>query len=465
MTNEPLVAGRWTAPGVRRQTTVIATLVIAATLLLGGAAMVAALAQELTSEAQSDQTERAGEAADLVRLQGPQALADHPVAGHLIAGGLLQVVDSTGQLAWTSNPRRAQPASDLLLAPGQTDSQTIMTLFGGEDDRTIAAQGVSYAGQEYTVLAVGSLRAVEVAVRRDALSILIGAPLLAVLGGFAAWVGVGRTLRPVEEIRTSVEAISGHQLDARVPEPPGDDEIARLARTMNSMLDRLDHAQQSQRRFVADASHELRSPIATLSGGLEILADQPAELPELLPVLSAETRRLAELAEGLLLLAKADAGRARSHQRDVDLDEIVAAEARRLRAEPGLEVLVRTVPARVSGDQAALARLVRNLADNARSACQGRIGLELTVAGATAIIRVDDDGLGIAPEDRQVIFDRFVRLDESRSRRPGGAGLGLAIVQATAQAQGGSVSVGESAWGGARFEVRLPMGATTGELS
>ena len=126
---------------------------------------------------------------------------------------------------------------------------------------------------------------------------------------------------------------------------------------------------------------------------------------------------------------------------------------------------MRTVPARVSGDQAALARLVRNLADNARSACQGRIGLELTVAGATAIIRVDDDGPGIAPEDRQVIFDRFVRLDESRSRRPGGAGLGLAIVQATAQAQGGSVSVGESAWGGARFEVRLPTGATAGALS
>lgn len=442
--------------GARVQAALVAVLVIATALLLGGGLMLLVLARAMTGDAATVQSDRAAQAADLVGAGGPEALASGQGA-HLRAGGLLQVVDDRGRLVWSSDPRSVAPAAGLQLAPGESATRTVLSIFGDEDDHTTTGFGVDHGGARYTVLASGSLRHVQHALRVDAASLAVLVPAIALLGGFAAWVLVGRTLRPVEEIRATVETITASSLSQRVPQPPGNDEIARLARTMNAMLDRVDASQMAQQRFVADASHELRSPIAALAAGLEVVSSEPGALPEIAPLLDAETRRLAELSEGLLLLARGDAGQLRRHDEEVDLDDLAEAEVRRLRQDPGVVVEAHLVPARLVGDRDALARVLRNLVDNARSACAGRVGLTMRRQPDEVLLLVDDDGPGIPATERSRVFDRFVRLDEARSRRPGGTGLGLAIVRAAVQAHGGSIRVTESDWGGARFEVRLPL--------
>lgn len=320
----------------------------------------------------------------------------------------------------------------------------------------VVARGVSTEDRPYVVLTVGSLRSVERALRQDAVSLLVEVPLLAMLGGWAVWLLVGRTLRPVEEIRTAVEEISVVDLHRRVPVPPGQDEVSRLATTMNAMLTRIEQAQTGQARFVADASHELRSPVAALGAGLELLEHRPEQLPDVLPLLRSETQHLAGLTEGLLLLARADAGTLRSRRVDVDMDDIVGAEVVRLRTSGRGQVEAHLTAGRVLGDPDELRRAVRNLVDNASGFARERLGLSVVREGDEVVVRVDDDGPGIPVEERSRVFDRFVRLDPARGRRHGGAGLGLPIVRGIISAHGGTVTAGESPWGGSRLEVRLP---------
>jgi signal transduction histidine kinase len=259
-------------------------------------------------------------------------------------------------------------------------------------------------------------------------------------------------------MRAEVDAISSTRLDRRVPRPATRDEIGRLADTMNRMLDRLERAHGRQRRFIADASHELRSPIAAVRQQAEVALAHPdrASTGDLAAAVHAESLRMQSLVDDLLLLARADEQALSLRRRPVDLDDLVFTEARRLR-DAGMPVDVRGVSAaRVDGDPTTLSRVLHNLGDNAARHARQRIAFVLSEEDGHAELHVDDDGPGVPETDRRRVFERFVRLDESRVHT-GGSGLGLSIVAELVAAHGGTVAIAGGPLGGARVTVRLPL--------
>jgi signal transduction histidine kinase len=290
-------------------------------------------------------------------------------------------------------------------------------------------------------------------------ALLIGVPSLLMVVGAVTWWIVGRALRPVEGMRAEVDLISSRELHRRVPVPRGKDEVARLAAMMNRMLDRLERGQERQRRFVSDASHELRSPVASIRQHAEVAGAHPdgTSVEELAAVVLEEDARLQRLVEDLLLLARLDEGAGSGSADEVDLDDVLFEEAARMRGRSKVEVDTRNVSAgRVLGNRTQLERLVRNLADNAVRHARAATALSLSQRDGHVYLTVEDDGPGILPEERERVFERFVRLDGARGRGTGGTGLGLSIVREVAAAHGGEVTIGESHLGGLRVEVRLP---------
>jgi signal transduction histidine kinase len=268
-----------------------------------------------------------------------------------------------------------------------------------------------------------------------------------------------RALAPVERIRREVEQITGDRLDRRVPEPRARDEIHRLALTMNQMLGRLQDSRHRQQQFVADASHELRSPLASIRQGAEVARAHPGALPEgeLADAVLEESGRMQRLVEQLLLLTRADEGAVVRTLQDVDLDDLALTEARRVRRK-GLDVDTTGVSAgRVRGDTTSLAQVVRNLVDNAARHADRSVTVTVREVADAVELSVEDDGPGIPEDQRERVFERFVRLDEARARDAGGSGLGLAIVKEIVTAHGGTVAVSSARLGGASFVVRLPV--------
>jgi signal transduction histidine kinase len=271
---------------------------------------------------------------------------------------------------------------------------------------------------------------------------------------------VGRALRPVEDIRARVETISARRLDARVPQPATPEEVARLARTMNEMLGRLQRAVEEQRRFIADASHELRSPLARMRAELEVDAVHPGSADPAATAASVldETVALQRLVDDLLLLARGDAGALEAAGwGPVDLDEVVDRVAGDLRAAGERRVDARGVrPAQVTGSPDQLRRVVANLLDNAVRHARDRIVVTLAeLPGGRVELVVSDDGPGVPPADQERVFQRFTRLDDARSARDGGAGLGLAIARDIAERHGGTLTL-DPGRPGARFVLTLP---------
>jgi signal transduction histidine kinase len=237
--------------------------------------------------------------------------------------------------------------------------------------------------------------------------------------------------------------------------PSSHDEVAALARTTNETLGALEASVERQRAFVADASHELRSPVASLRTQLEVGAAHP----ELLDLDGAveDVVRLQRLAADLLLLARLDAGERPAHETPVALDALVR-EA--LAQQLGARVPVRTEVAAVAarGSRGQLARVLGNLVDNAQRHAQSGVRVAVREEGRWAVLEVADDGPGVPEGERERIFERFVRLDDARSRDDGGAGLGLAIARDVVVRHGGTLTVGTAPEGGALFGVRLPVG-------
>jgi signal transduction histidine kinase len=272
----------------------------------------------------------------------------------------------------------------------------------------------------------------------------------------------------VESIRAEVEAISSTELHRRVPDSHGHDEIARLATTMNRMLDRLEEGQVRQRRFVSDASHELRSPVTTIRQHAEVALSHPdaSSIEEVAETVLEEVLRLQHLVEDLLLLTKLDEGSLRVGHQSVDLDDLLFDEAERLRSTTDLKVDTNGVSAgRVSGDRAQLQKLVRNLTDNAARHAHRHIVFSLSEVAGEVVLAVDNDGDGIPRFERRRVFERFVRLEEARDRDSGGSGLGLAIVAQIAAAHEARVGVVDSSLGGACLEVRFSSPADRVPLS
>ncbi|MFF0267230.1 sensor histidine kinase [Kribbella sp. NPDC004536] len=335
-----------------------------------------------------------------------------------------------------------------------------MPLIDDDHSFLIVAQGAAYHGTTYTVVVASSVQTQRQTVRTVSKYLLIGFPLLLLVVGVAGWLMIGQALRPVERIRSRVQGIGTRDLTERVPVPETRDEIARLAVTMNEMLDRLETGQATQRAFVADASHELRSPLATLTAALEVIeADTTGKAwRELRQVMETETDRMRQLVEDLLLLAKADDTGIRMRPTDVDLDDLVEAEIKRLRnSKPELTVKGDVHPVRVTGDPARLSQVLRNLVDNAARAAHTTVMLTTAEHDGSAVITVEDDGDGIPEEDRQRVFERFVRLDTSRSRASGGSGLGLSIAREITRAHHGTITLTSSPAGGTTATVTLPI--------
>ncbi|TVL94202.1 HAMP domain-containing sensor histidine kinase [Streptomyces sp. SAJ15] len=326
------------------------------------------------------------------------------------------------------------------------------------DYRFAAVRAATPDGVAVTVYAGAPLATERNAVGSVRDAMLIGLPLLLAVVAAVTWLVTRRALRPVEGIRREMAAITAStDLTRRVPEPEARDEVAALARTTNETLAALETAVERQRRFVADASHELRSPIASLRTQLEVGAAHP----ELLDVDGAveDVVRLQRLAADLLLLARLDAGERPPPAARVALAQLVREE---LAQRVGDRVPVRTgeLPGvEVAGSHSQLARVLGNLLDNAQRHARGEVRVELRrVAGErpAVVLSVADDGDGVPPGDRERVFERFVRLDDARARDDGGAGLGLAIARDVARRHGGDLTLRESPTGGALFELRLP---------
>ncbi len=292
------------------------------------------------------------------------------------------------------------------------------------------------------------------------LGLVISIPLLLAVLSWLIWLGLGATLAPVESIRRRVAAIAASDLSERVPVTPGDDEIARLSRTLNDMLARLDVSARGQQEFISNASHELRSPLTTLLITVDQAASNPdrANWPTVADTVAREGRRLQHLIDDLFWLARADEGGHPLTLVDVDLDDILFDEARRVRELSDLHVDVRAVqPVRVRADLDMAQRLVRNVVDNAARHAERQLTFSTSVSGEAAVVTVADDGPGVDASTAESLFGRFVRADESRSRRGGGTGLGLAIVAEITRRHGGSVRF-VSVESGATVEIRLPIG-------
>jgi len=290
---------------------------------------------------------------------------------------------------------------------------------------------------------------------------LIVVPILIAMVALAAWYFTGRALKPVEAIRAEAEAITGSTMHRRVPEPDTDDEVGRLARTMNAMLGRLEESSQRQRRFVSDASHELRSPLASIRTNLEVALrrSNTTDWPAVASRVLAEDERMEDTVSELLDLARLDeapGGTPVSSLPEVDLDELVHDET--VRAHRVLLNTTRVSAGRVHGRREQLTRVVRNLLDNADRHAQTMVAIELHNDSDTGLVElvVDDDGPGIPPEDRERVFDRFTRLDDGRARDAGGLGLGLSMVKAIVEQHDGKVTIGDAPLGGARITVALP---------
>ncbi|MFJ8280347.1 sensor histidine kinase [Streptomyces griseoviridis] len=332
---------------------------------------------------------------------------------------------------------------------GRSDGSA--TVDGERADYRFAAVQVEVPGKGRLTVWAGAALATEQGAVRTALTVmLVGFPLLLCVVGVVTWLVTRRALRPVEGIRRELAAITASaDLARRVPVPDAHDEVARLARTTNETLTALETSVERQRRFVADASHELRSPIASLRTQLEVGEAHP----ELLDVPGAveDTVRLQRLAADLLLLARLDAGE-RPADTPVDLGELALDQSA---GRAGVTVSAADAVT-VSGSRGQLARVLANLLDNAARHARAEITVTVRREGDVAVLAVADDGDGVPEDERERIFERFVRRDDARSRDDGGAGLGLAIARDVAARHGGTLTVRQAPAGGALFELRLP---------
>jgi signal transduction histidine kinase len=306
------------------------------------------------------------------------------------------------------------------------------------------------------VIAIGSeLEVIDNPVQRVQRILLVGIPGLILLVAALTWFTADRALRPVEAIRSAAASISGSGLDTRVPQPGTNDEIERLATTVNEMLDRLAAHDRRQRRFIGDASHELKSPLANLQAELETIEATDPAWPDTRARLVAQTTRLAGIVDDLLALASSEA---LITARPVDLDDVVFDVLELATPTSAVKFDIDGVrPVRVLGDAAQLRRVVRNLVDNAIRHANEVVALELDADDEFARLQVRDDGPGIPAEDRERVFERFTRLDDARARDAGGTGLSLAIVRQIVDRHGGRVEVDDALEGGAIVTVKLPL--------
>ncbi|WP_245730686.1 sensor histidine kinase [Micromonospora pallida] len=465
------------ALGLRGRLTLVSVLGLAVGLAVGGLALLGALGHVLQRSV-DDEAFRTADAVAL--LAAEDALPDPlPVAAGQVR---VQVVDARGRVRAASiDADRLVP----MLPADRIDHDTRQRTFvrgerlGLPGRVRVVSVPTGTPSEPLTVLVGRSMTDVTRSAQVVQLVLLAGIPLLVVVIGGVTWRVVGATLRPVEALRSGAEEITGRAGGGRLPVPASHDEIHRLAVTLNDMLARLEAARARQRAFLADAAHELRSPLTNMRTELEVAGrlGERTDWPVVAGDLLADTERLSRLVDDLLLLARLDeagntggtgapgrvAGRGRRATGPVELTALTRAVAARFPSPP-----VRVVPASgprwTVGDPDELHRVLTNLIDNAVRHCRSTVVVEVigpdpapdvTSDPDTHLVTVTDDGPGIPPADRERVFDRFTRLDDARDRDAGGAGLGLAIVRELVRLHHGTVWLAD-AGPGLRVSVRLP---------
>ncbi|MCW2669380.1 MAG: ATP-binding region, ATPase domain protein [Frankiales bacterium] len=428
---------RWA--GVRVRAALVASGSLALAIGAGSLLFVVFLQHSQVHDVDLSLTQQAQTLAAVVSQSGSE---DIELPARLGTSSTQQVVGRGGRvLAASTDLQGHAPLTTEQLPLGRTRLRT--TSLGPDSIYRMLALGAQDArGAPITIVVMQSLEPAE-ASRHEAIVLLaVGGPSLVLLVAVLTWWVAGRSLRPVEWMRRQVDGIDAVSLDTRVPLPAAEDEVWLLGGTLNRMLDRLESAASAQRQFVSDASHELRSPLAVLRTTVEVAVAHPhsTDWDATAGVLLEETQRVERLVADLLLLANADERGLQLRKGDVDLDDLLSAEADRLRNTTDLKVLVSVQAVRVRGDHDRLARVVRNLVDNAARHATSQVELSVASGPEGAVVEINDDGPGVPVEERDRIFERFVRLDGSRSRQQGGTGLGLAIVRQLVQAHDGTVS-------------------------
>jgi signal transduction histidine kinase len=433
---------------VRLRITVAATVVTGLAMLGAGAWLLHTVDSSLTTRLHNAVDERLASLRDAIEEgRSPDELnltADGDALYYQVLSPQGRVLAATGDRAF-SIPIGGGPDA-VGIPPGSV-------VIGTEEADTPAGT--------FEVVAAGTLDPVHRSVRTVQQGLLVSFPLLLGAVAVLAWLLAGRALRPVEAIRMEVESITGSTLDRRVPVPRSGDEVSRLAQTMNAMLDRLEDASTRQQRFVADASHELRSPVTAIRTELEVAqrTAAPHEWPQVADRLLAEEARLEAVITDLLLLASLDESAA-SEQVVIDVAELATEEARRRAPDREGVAIEVEAPAGslVHGSRTQLRRAVVNLLDNAGRHARSTVRLSVHQRDGRVRVLVDDDGPGIPEADRERVFERFTRLDEHRSRTgtSGGAGLGLSLVRRIAELHAGTATVDTAPLGGARLVVDLP---------
>ncbi|WP_231373733.1 cell wall metabolism sensor histidine kinase WalK [Nocardia sp. 348MFTsu5.1] len=450
---------RAVATSVRGRLTILATSLLALALALAAAIMLYVLYQSLLNSADAATSARAHEVATAIAAEGVAQLDDSSL---VLSENLdvIQVIDTQGRVL-VSNPSTHTSALTPPIEPGTQRTFDGACFPGCPTEYRATALGITTASGGVTVV-VGTAEGPMIDVVVTVASLLcVLFPLILLMLIFVTYYFVGRALRPVEHIRAEVAEITHGDLSKRVPVPNTNDEISTLATTMNEMLDGLEDARLRQLRFVGDASHELRSPLMTLVGLLDLsrTTRDPIDPTTVEEILLPEAQRLQAMVADLLLLARADERGVPLRFVEVDLDEIVNREAERAEAITEHQVRVNITPVRVRGDIEMLTRAVRNLADNAVRHTRSTVTFDMSidVDHAAGRISIIDDGSGIPDADKARVFDRFVRLDTDRERSSGGSGLGLPIVAEIVRAHHGSLNVSDTPGGGTTVTIALPI--------
>ncbi len=444
---------------IRFRITAIAAIAVAAVLTIVAVALITLLRRELFTNLDNSLEQRADTYQTSFFEEDDEDMSvllntnDEDRAAQLV-GADGEVIGSTPNLAGAPPLGRPDTAE-----AETTRSTTIAEL---EDDAyRVLSRPIETASGPAVLHVAQNIDDLNDTVFNLTVALTIAVPTVVAILAALVWWLVGRTLLPVELIRAEVADISGTDLRRRLQVPDHADEIARLASTMNGMLDRIDGAGRRQRQFVADASHELRTPLTRIRTELEVDQNRPelADPAKTNAALLEEAIDMQQLLDDLLFLARSDEHQHLQHRVPTDLDDIVLQEVQRQRLGTGIRIDTSAVSAaHLAADPGQLTRVVRNLLGNAVRHAAETVTVSLGESDAAVRLAIADDGPGVPREARRRIFERFGRADDARTRAEGGTGLGLAIVRDIVHRHRGTVRYDDQWQGGARFVVELPSG-------
>lgn len=422
--------------------------------------------EQINSTAEANQTDATNQTG------GPNDTGQHGMQSDVNIGTLVRILDVKAHTSYISPAFRALtvPLAGITQPLHGVPWQGTLRAHNGQAVRLYSV-ALTENGKVFGVLQVGaSLAQLTTTLQSIVLALLAITPFVLLLSAFGSYWLAKRAFRPIHRLTRTARDIKARDLHRRVPVPQAKDEVHDLALTLNEMIGRLDQAFTQQRRFIADASHELRTPVTVIRSITDVALEQTLSIEEYVGALhdvNAEAERLGQLINDLLVLARTDEEQMQLDHEPLRLDLLafdVAASMEPLAVERGIELLVQVLkPATVLGDTARLIQVMMGLLDNALTYTNagGTVTLNVKVSSASAFFSVRDTGIGIAPEDAAHIFERFYRANLARSRAAGGSGLGLSIVERLVRAHGGSIAVASQVGQGSTFTVTLPLAPAT----